>query len=309
MALKLGSNNITTAYFGSSAVSQMYQGSTALLAAPSRTPLTSQELTDAYYVFSFNLLNASYGGNCCQIRRSSDNTTQNIGFVDGKVDEAAITSFVGGGDGFLSAWYDQSGNGRYIYNTNNASQAKIVDAGTIVKVNNHIAPLYTSVGAGSGASANNYRFSTGMSVNNDMSFFHVLSKPISNQVYGWQSTVSAGHPTFIFGYNPGSGVVDAEWYAGPERYTISTSGMSTSALSLLSVTRTAPTGNVIGYFNGSQLFNNTSTQTYSGVTLKNFMSNNNDGANAHCSEFIAYTAAKTSDVTSINSNIVNYYGL
>lgn len=34
MALKLGSNNITTAYFGSSAVSQMYQGSTELIGIP-----------------------------------------------------------------------------------------------------------------------------------------------------------------------------------------------------------------------------------------------------------------------------------
>lgn len=44
MALKLGSNDITTAYFGSSAVSQMYQGSTALLATFSPDDIADLQL-------------------------------------------------------------------------------------------------------------------------------------------------------------------------------------------------------------------------------------------------------------------------
>jgi len=45
---------------------------------------------------------------CMRVRRSSDNVEQNIGFVDGDLDETALTAFVGANDGFVTAWYNQS---------------------------------------------------------------------------------------------------------------------------------------------------------------------------------------------------------
>jgi hypothetical protein len=64
--------------------------------------------------FSLRRLSTSYSGNCIKVRRSSDNATQNIGFTGGLgtwVDDSAISTFIGGGTGYIDTWYDQSGNG------------------------------------------------------------------------------------------------------------------------------------------------------------------------------------------------------
>lgn len=62
--------------------------------------------------YSVRKLRSDYSGACLRVRRSSDNTEQDIGFTaNGDFDSAAFTAFVGGGNGFCRTWYDQSGNG------------------------------------------------------------------------------------------------------------------------------------------------------------------------------------------------------
>lgn len=82
-------------------------------------------------IYSLRQFNLAYSGNCLMVRRDSDNATQLIGFSAGVVDTAAIAAFCGGSNGFVQEWYDQSGNANhllsfvlYIY------QPKIYDAAT-----------------------------------------------------------------------------------------------------------------------------------------------------------------------------------
>jgi hypothetical protein len=67
------------------------------------------------------------------VRRSSDNTEQDIGFVasapNAIVDTAAISSFIGTGNGFVTKWYDQSTNGRDAMQTTAARQPLIATVG------------------------------------------------------------------------------------------------------------------------------------------------------------------------------------
>jgi hypothetical protein len=82
-------------------------------------------------VLSVRRLKTAYTGNCMEVRRSSDNATQNIGFLNNYLDTVSLLSFVGQGSGFVKTWYDQSGNGRdYIQNTN-ANQPRIVNSGSL----------------------------------------------------------------------------------------------------------------------------------------------------------------------------------
>ena len=54
------------------------------------------------FAFSFRQLNVCYyTGYCVKVRRSSDNTTSDIGFVSGYVDTVAIKTFIGSSDGFV----------------------------------------------------------------------------------------------------------------------------------------------------------------------------------------------------------------
>jgi hypothetical protein len=77
-------------------------------------------------------LSSSYTGALIRVRRSSDNTEQDIGYNGSNVlDESALTSFVGANNGFVTKIYDQSGNGRDVIRTTAVDQPKIVSSGTI----------------------------------------------------------------------------------------------------------------------------------------------------------------------------------
>jgi hypothetical protein len=74
---------------------------------------------------------SGYSGSAIRVRRSSDNTEQDIGFSSGVLDNASLSSFVGAGDGFVTAWYEQTGFGNDLKNSGATSQPQIVFSGTI----------------------------------------------------------------------------------------------------------------------------------------------------------------------------------
>lgn len=99
---------------------------------------------------SIRLISDSYVGPCMNVRRSLDNATQDIGFVNGNLDTAALLAFVGGGSGYVTTWYDQSGNGNHATQPTTSQQATIVSAGTLQtqnsKANLNFGPGYGGAG-------------------------------------------------------------------------------------------------------------------------------------------------------------------
>jgi hypothetical protein len=92
--------------------------------------LTGLTLTAAA-AYSLRKLSSTYNGPAIRVRRT-DNTEENIGFTaTGDLNTAALLAHVGSGDGFVTTWYDQSGNGRNATQTNANSQPQIVSNGTI----------------------------------------------------------------------------------------------------------------------------------------------------------------------------------
>lgn len=86
--------------------------------------------------YSVRKLTKNYTGYCMQVRRSSDNATRDIGFVaNGDFDTATLLSFVGGNDGYVKIWYDQSGNAKNLIQVTNIYQPKIVIAGSLITAN------------------------------------------------------------------------------------------------------------------------------------------------------------------------------
>lgn len=118
-------------------------GQTALYAGRRSRALLDAFLALVFMAFSFRLLNSSYAGPCIRVRRSSDNTQLDIGFVAGWLDVAALLTFVGAGSGYIVTWYDQSGSGRHHTNATTAAQSRIVNAGVLDIVPNlRPAPLW-----------------------------------------------------------------------------------------------------------------------------------------------------------------------
>ena len=81
--------------------------------------------------YSLRRLYASYTGAAIRVRRSSDNAERDIGFIGEHLDVLALLVFVGNGSGFVTTWYDQSGNGRHATQTTAANQPRIVSNGVI----------------------------------------------------------------------------------------------------------------------------------------------------------------------------------
>jgi lysophospholipase L1-like esterase len=78
--------------------------------------------------YGMRLLRKDYLGYCLRVRRASDGLTRDIGFVNGTVDIAALDSFLineTDRTGFVTVWYDQSGNGLDATQTTAANQPKI----------------------------------------------------------------------------------------------------------------------------------------------------------------------------------------
>lgn len=89
---------------------------------------------DAHVGFSLRQLDVNYTGPCLEVRRDSDDTTKDIGFlVDGSLNVSQLLDFCGTGDGYVRTWYDQSGNGYDAVQTDNDEQPRIVNSGVVEK--------------------------------------------------------------------------------------------------------------------------------------------------------------------------------
>ena len=92
---------------------------------------------NANVAYSLRRLRCAYAGSAIQVRRSSDNAISNIGFTSaGDLDTTALKTFVGvGNSGFVTIWYDQSGNGINVSPPAVANQPRIINAGVVERRN------------------------------------------------------------------------------------------------------------------------------------------------------------------------------
>jgi hypothetical protein len=82
--------------------------------------------------YSLRRLRTAYTGSVIRVRRSSNNAEADIGFTaSGDFDTVTLLSFVGTGNGFVTTWYDQSGNGRNATQATATAQPQIVSNGAI----------------------------------------------------------------------------------------------------------------------------------------------------------------------------------
>jgi hypothetical protein len=90
---------------------------------------------NAAAAYSLRQLTTAYTGSAIKVRRASDNTEQDIGFVNNELDVATLESFCSGTNGFVTTWYDQSGNARDVTQTTAANQPQIVISGSVILQN------------------------------------------------------------------------------------------------------------------------------------------------------------------------------
>jgi hypothetical protein len=242
-------------------------------------------------------LRTAYSGNCIRVRRSSDNAEQDIGFVNNYLDTASLLSFVGGGNGFVVKWYDQSGRAGGaldLFQTTAANQPQIVSSGSLI-TRNGLATI--------SATTSQY-FTTGSNpiITTSYSWWftyeksssanqYVLGRDVSNNIYGDNGT------TQVIGYNATSGLIS---------FTIG-SALSINTFRLMNgitnVSGTSLNGSL--YSNGSSLGSVSKTISsggivggYGGVPYSSFRT-----GTLYFNEFIVWLSNQTSNRTGIENNI------
>jgi hypothetical protein len=96
--------------------------------------LLLDQYSGAAGAYSLRKLRTAYTGSAIRVRRSNDNTEQDIGFVGNDLDTTSLKTFVGANSGLVTTWYDQSTNARNATQTTAANQPRIVNAGTIERI-------------------------------------------------------------------------------------------------------------------------------------------------------------------------------
>ena len=98
---------------------------------------------NASAAYSLRSLKSNYTGGLVEIRRSSDNA-RNTFYADSNntlslfskdISNTRLSTWVGSNDGFVSIWYDQSGNGVNVGNSTQSNQPQIINSGVINTLN------------------------------------------------------------------------------------------------------------------------------------------------------------------------------
>jgi hypothetical protein len=86
--------------------------------------------------FSLRRLSSSYTGPLIEVRSSLGGLPQDIGYgANNELDVVALQAFIGAGDGFITTWYDQSGNANNAISLVASEQPTIASGGVIQYTN------------------------------------------------------------------------------------------------------------------------------------------------------------------------------
>ena len=256
--------------------------------------------------YSLRKLRTAYTGNAIRVRRSSDNTAQDIGFkADGTLDTSAMLSFVGSGNGFVSIWYDQSGNGYNATQNASASQPQIIDSGSVLMINSRPSMKWNGT---------HNIYSTPSSVANltTLALITVVKPTNPNLQYGYYSHV-------YFPDNGGWGsIFQTATNLGKVGYRFGTGQSSNNNIYSIPVNNlifgTYKNGSTeIARVNGSDVMTSTGSKLSSIAntisTLNMGLSEGGTSFTGLQNEVIFYCVNKISDRTGIESNINTYYSI
>lgn len=259
----------------------------------------------AAVAYSLRKLRSAYTGNCIRVRRSSDNTEQNIGFVNNVLDTASLLTFCGAGNGFVTTWYDQSGNGLNLSMSTATNQPRIVNAGTIDSKDGTTAMKFNGTSHFLGRAA-----LTALAAGNNFSYFTVASNDvtnIANDVFNNNGTSGGRVNVFI----------DTRTTGGIYLNFLIQNSSSTNYRANLSAADGSTNQRLLsGFLNGFNMsaFNNgltggtdTYTGTYGNVYFELARLGNLRYLNGYIQELIIYPTDESSNRVGIETNINTYY--
>lgn len=255
---------------------------------------------NAAAAYSVRKLRTAYTGSAIRVRRSSDNAEQNIGFDGlGNLDTTALTSFCSGTNGFVTTWYDQSGNSRNATQTTAVNQPQIFSSGTTITDNSRPS-LYHPANKEWFAITDPFNVTnfTAMWVSRRLTTSGTSSIILAGVGYFGDDVNNSGNPTV----------------ANQVDYIISTTRGNTSATGLqtaqhLSYTNKRNSTQAVGQFNNSNnTYNNSVSPNFTGIySIAQYSPSYNYAG--YIQEIIIYSNDQSANRTGMSNNINSYYGI
>ena len=266
------------------------------------SPVTSSYLLDTYTgaaaAYSLRKLRTAYTGSAIRVRRSSDNGEQNIGFDSGgNLDTTSLLAFVGAGNGFVTTWYDQSGNGSNLIQATAAAQMRIVGDGVIDTLNGK--PALTS--NYNYAPKGWYKATYSSSISNPATMFNIGS----NSQSGGATFLWSGFNSEMYLYSYWT-----DWFriGGSAEFTLQGYLQNINTQRIINAIYNGASSK-IRVNNGAYTTGNTGTATATGLTLGSTYISLGYAAAARYQEHIVFPTNQESNATNINANINSYYSI
>jgi len=260
------------------------------------TPLLDT-YSGAAAAYSLRKLSSSYSGSAIRVRRSSDNTEQDIGFnVFGELDTVSLLAFAGTGDAFVKTWYCQSGNSNDATQTATGSQPKIVSSGAVIVENGK--PAVQFDGTDDELSVSSYPFSQ-----SDI-YIASIGKHTDTTTEGNLYSFGNASTIYALGFNrDAASTYSATRFLGAHEAQGDSYNQTQSLFSQLYASSTTS-----AYLDGVQ-----GTQSY---TCRGRFNSNSIGGrdglyflNGNIQEIVIYDSDQSANRTNIESNIATFYDI
>ena len=267
-------------------------------AAGGSVALLLDSYPNAAAAYSLRRLRTNYSGSTIRVRRT-DNTEQDIGFVNNELDTVSLLSFVGSGNGFVVKWYDQStgndmGNG---IQTTATLQPKIVDSGSVTLENELPVIKFDDSG---------------------MDFESLITNSTVRTVFAaFNTSGTAEQQVFINGdfdskrmqcslYRSGAGKLG---FASTLKASASpdVGGDIATGQSLISAIQT--TTSLEGYINASSVSDSNSSRGGAGINNIGYQVSGVRHLIGGFSEYIIYNSDQSADRSAIETNINGFYSI
>lgn len=263
-----------------------------------QTPLGILDVyTNAAAAYSLRKLTKTYTGNSIRVRKSSDNSELDIGFDSlGYLDIELLLEFLAGDAGFITTWYDQSGNAKNANQLTASSQPVIVTSGVVEQQNNRVGIRFTG-------SSNLITSSSVFSAGSDPYYVHVVAK----------ASTQAGAYLFSAGARSAGRLITGTINTASETHTWWTNNLvATQDVSIYKLRTYAYDGSIrYTYLNNSLAASQSivGKNTASTALTIGSSSINDTFFNGLFLELVIYNSNLVQQRSLIQTNAVSYYGI